>query len=543
MARLSLPLLLVSFLATLTTVHAQTLTATLDYGTFQGAYSSTYNISYWQKIPFAAPPLGALRFRGPQPPTPLANGTVYDSTESFSECPQRAAGTGSEDCLYLGLYSRPWTAGAGAPLKPVVVNFYGGAYIEGSASFGLPPDVYPVLNVSAETDLLVVYPNYRVNAFGFLPGRQVAADVDGSDLNPGLLDQDAAIRWTKKYISHFGGDPDKITIWGQSAGAGSVVAQTIARAGLPAAQNPPLFRGALISSPFWVKTYDYDAPEAQAIYDRFSTLVGCGTGADSLACLKAADVGTLVNASLVISASHTYNTSSYTWAPVIDGRFLTMPLSEAVHKGLVNMQNGWGMYNTHEGQNFVPPGLQDVNNTGVPPFNDTLASFDGWLAGYLPGFSEADLDNVKAMYPEDGSSEAISSYNTTYIRAGLIFRDSVLACPAYWVAKTVPESSYLGEYSISPATHGSDVYWWDVLNAEQQTEPDIYKGFVGAFASYLETNDPNALKLTPANVSGVPPLSSGKEFNINSTGFTDIKLTQFVERCDFWKSVAAKIPI
>lgn len=170
---------------------AQDLLATLDYGTFQGAYSSTYNISYWQKIPFAQPPVGPLRFRGPQPPLPLANGTVYDSTQPFDECVQRTV-NGSEDCLYLGLYSRPWTADQ--PLRPVVVVFYGGAYIQGSASFSLPPSAYPILNVSSRTELVFVYSNYRTNAFGFLPGREVGADRNGSDLNPGLLDQDAAIK-------------------------------------------------------------------------------------------------------------------------------------------------------------------------------------------------------------------------------------------------------------------------------------------------------------------------------------------------------------
>lgn len=77
----------------------------------------------------------------------------------------------------------------------------------------------------------------------------------------------------------------------------------------------------------------------------------------------------------------------------------------------------------------------------------------------------------------------------------------------------------------------------------QQTEPDIYHGYTGAFASFFMTDDPNKMKLTGQNDSGVPPLSLGEEFNINAEGFAGIKLTQFTARCDFWKSVAAKIPI
>lgn len=443
-------LLLSGFLAT--GASAQDLVAELDYGTFEGAYSARYNISYWQKIPFAQPPVGDLRFRGPQPPLPITNGT-FNSSQPFDMCVQRTV-NGSEDCLYLGLYSRPWARGQ--PLRPVVVVFYGGAFIQGSAYFSIPPPAYPILNVSSETDLVFVYPNYRTNAFGFLPGGEVAGDA-GSDLNAGLLDQDAAIRWARKHAASFGGDPDSISIWGQSAGGGSVVAQSIARAGQ--ADRPRLFSRALASSPFWPKTYGGSSPQAQAVYDMFSSLAGCGTGAGSLACLKSADLQTLRNASLAVAASHTYNSSSYTWAPVIDGQFLTKTLSEAAAAGEVNMEYGWGMYNTHEGENFIPPGLAGVQDAGTPPFNSSAASFDGWLSGYMPGLSPEELDGVRALYPESGSAEAVPSYNGSYTRAGLIYRDTVLACPAYWLAGAAPEGNYLGEYSISPAKHGSDTIY------------------------------------------------------------------------------------
>lgn len=399
---------------------------------------------------------------------------------------------GSEDCLYLGLYSRPWTEGQ--PLRPVVVTFYGGGFAQGSASFTIPPSAYPVLNVSsssaskdndhdkdADDGMLFVYPNYRVNAFGFLPGRQVAADPF-SDTNAGLLDQEMALRWTQKHICRFGGDPARVTIWGQSAGGGSVVAQVISAAAhqgrkqhqqqQPGGPSPPLFRQALASSPFWPKTYRNEAPEAQWRYDRLANLTGCsGATVDSLACLKQADVQTIRDASLQITQSLKYTTSYYSWVPVIDGKFLLEPLSEAVaaadatsatpRRDNNTLQVAFAMYNTHEGESFVPTGLGSATSTGdAPQFNASVASFREWVAGYLPGFSSADRQRLEQLYPPSGSMGTLrGGYNDTYTRAGLVYRDSVLACPAYWMTGTAPRGSWLGEYTIAPAKHASDVYW------------------------------------------------------------------------------------
>ncbi|KAI5198489.1 carboxylesterase [Aureobasidium subglaciale] len=511
-----------------------TLIAELDYGTFGGSYSREYNLSYWQKIPFAAPPVGQNRFRGPQPPNPITNGT-YNSTQSFDMCPQRTV-NGSEDCLYLGLYSRPWTEGQA--LRPVVVTFYGGGFIQGSAYFSIPPSGYPVLNVSNANDFIFVYTNYRVNAFGLLPGKEIAADPM-SDLNPGLLDQQAALQWTNKHISRFGGDPQNVTIWGQSAGGGSVVAQVIAQNGKT---SPSLFSKALASSPFWPKTYKYNAPQAQALYDSLAELTGC-SGPNSLQCLKTIDVQTIRNASLIISGSRTYNTSSYAWSPVIDGTFLTQPLSSATAKGNVNIDYGFGMYNLHEGENFIPPGLQHTTNSGTPPFNSSVTSLTAWLKGYLPGLSDRDRARVLSLYPSKGSAEGLPSYNTTYIRAGLIFRDTVLACPAFWMAGAAHKKSYLGEYTISPAKHASDTIYWNQVNAVQKSDPLIYQGYAGAFASFFQTGDPNAHKLTNKTVAGVPEIESGEQFLVSQDGFSDVSITLLAQRCDYWRSVAHKIPI
>ncbi|TGO30314.1 hypothetical protein BPAE_0006g00540 [Botrytis paeoniae] len=529
-------------------VIAQNITASLDYGTFQGAYSSAYNITYYQKIPFAAPPTGNNRFRGPQPPLPITNGT-YNSIQTFPACPQKG-NVGSEDCLYLSLYSRPWTSNQ--PLRPVMVVFFGGGFIQGGGSLAVPPSAYPILNVSAQNDILFVYPNYRVNTFGFLPGKEIAED-ENSDLNPGLLDQRAVLEWVNKYIDQFGGDKDNVGIWGQSAGAGSVVAQVLATSG---ETTPPLFNRALASSPFWPKSYTYDAPQAQSIYDTMTDLTNC-TGAinGTLQCLKSLEWEVLAEAALVVAASHTWNTSSYTWAPVIDGKFLKKTLSEATvnakggrgGKGEIAITGGWGMYNAHEGENFVPSGLQNATDTGTPPFNSTIASFNVWLAGYLPSFSKSQLDAVRALYPLSGTAETFPAYNTTYERAGLIYRDSVLACPALWTSQAASGSGWMGEYTISPARHGSDTIYWNQVNAVQKSQPLIYQGYAGAFASFMATGNPNQHKLTNASEPGVPEVNTGMEYVIASAGFENVGIDvgrhSLEARCKFWASVAGSVPI
>lgn len=240
---------------------------------------------------------------------------------------------GSEDCLYLGLHSRPWTASQ--PLRPVVVTFHGGAFIQGSAAFTIPPSAYPILNVSDSNNVIFVYTNYRLNAFGFLPGVEVAASPT-SDLNNGLLDQQAALKWTQKYISKFGGDPNKVTIWGQSAGGGGVLAHVIANGGKT---SPPLFSRALASSPFWPKQYRYNSVEAQYIYNNFTSLANC-TGPNSLACLKKADLQVLRDASLAVSKLHAYTTSTNTWAPVTDGIFIRES-REHILRALLQTSANW----------------------------------------------------------------------------------------------------------------------------------------------------------------------------------------------------------
>ncbi|KAI9151365.1 carboxylesterase [Paramyrothecium foliicola] len=406
----------------------------------------------------------------------------------------------------------------------------------------MPPDGYPILNVSTSSDILFIYSNYRLNAFGFLPGKEVSEDP-GSDLNAGLLDQEAVLRWTRKYIRHFGGDPDNVTIWGQSAGGASTLAHTMARTKrATGCQRPSLYKQALILSPFWQRPYLNSMPEAQARYDRLAEQVGC-SGPDSLQCLKKVNFERIRTASLNVTTPTEQVHDTFAWGPIIDEEYLPFPLSTAGQQIASNTPRIFSLYNTHEGENFIPSGLQKENDTGTPPFNSSVASFDSWLAAFLPAFTPADLEQAKNLYPPSGAYNELESYNDSYSRAGLVYRDVVLACPAYWAAAAAPKGSWLSEYMLPPAKHSSEFVWYKNVGPIQQTDPVHYKGYVGMLASFFLTGDPNALKLTGEDVPSVPNLSSGKRFIVDKDGFTTASMDSHGARCDFWKSLATKIPL
>ncbi|KAF1365802.1 alpha/beta-hydrolase [Lizonia empirigonia] len=383
---------------------------TLDYITLQGATSTSHNLTYFRRIPFGASTAGQNRFRAPQPP-PITNDT-YETDRDFDMCPQRTV-NGSEDCLYVGVYSRAWQAGQ-TP-RP------------GSAAFSIPPSGYPVLNASASNDYVVVYSNYRTNVFGFLGGRKLAQSKH-AHLNTGLLDQQAPLKWIQKYIHHFGGAKDAVTIWGQSADGGSVVAQSIATGN----------RGKKLA------------------YAQVLTGVGCSNHGDEIACLKTADLQALHNISLSLSTSQQSTTSSFTWSPVLDTSFLTIPLSTAT---------------------FTPP------------------SFSSWLTAFLPGLPPAATARLTALYPASGTAEEIA-YTTSAVRAGLVYRDLVLACPALWLSGAADQGHARDNWNQTPLTYTST-------------------GYTSAMASSVSTGDPNVHKLTNTRVPGV---DAGQQFIVSATG-------------------------
>ncbi|KAK7461950.1 hypothetical protein VKT23_008383 [Stygiomarasmius scandens] len=234
----------------------------LPTGTFRGTVAN--ETERWLGIPYALPPVGDRRFKAPVPVTKRSN-SIVDASRFGNACPQPADESLnapiSEDCLFLNIF-RPQNTSSDSAL-PVLFWIHGG---------------------------MAQRINYRVNTFGFLASSFVAP----KDLNAGLLDQQLAMRFVHDNIAAFGGDPDKVTIWGQSAGAGSVQSHFI----FPPSE--PLFRAGIGNSAVGPFKNSPDASTFDKPGKPFRRLVantGCSFGPKALDCLKAVPFETLQNIS------------------------------------------------------------------------------------------------------------------------------------------------------------------------------------------------------------------------------------------------------
>ncbi len=179
-------------------------------------------------------------------------------------------------------------------------------------------------------DIVYVAVNYRVAGFGFLAGKEVLAD---GAANLGLLDQRAGLKWVADNIAKFGGDPAKVTIWGESAGAISVNDQMIAYNGNTKYNGKPLFRGAIMNSGCITPADPVDCPKAQAVYDSVVAAAGCKGFADTLNCLRAIPYPQLKAAMDSQPAILGYQSVALAYLPRPDGVFLTKSPETLIQTG------------------------------------------------------------------------------------------------------------------------------------------------------------------------------------------------------------------
>ena len=293
-------------------VERATPSVTIANGTIKGG--TLGKVEFFNEIPFAQPPVGNLRLRPPQPIT-SSFGTIDGTTLLPKACPQfylqtkfdglglasalgmllntpllQAVTNAGEDCLNLNV-ARPAGTSPSAKL-PVVVWIFGGGFEVGSSQIYKPESLIE-RSISLGAPILFVAINYRVGGFGFLAGKELAAD---GSTNLGLRDQRLALQWVQDNIAAFGGDPTKVTLWGESAGAISIYDHSVINGGDNTYKGKPLFRGAIMNSGSVAPADPVTAPQAQAVYDQVVAAVGCSGAAKTLDCLRAADYTKLLNA-------------------------------------------------------------------------------------------------------------------------------------------------------------------------------------------------------------------------------------------------------
>jgi carboxylesterase type B len=287
-------------------------------------------------IPYAAPPVGPLRWRPPQPPLPWSG--VRDSTHFGADCMQTpyVISTGqktSEDCLTVNVWTAAHYRNAH---RPVMVFIYGGAFVGGSAAYPL----YDGAKLAAEGVVLVSF-NYRVGIFGFLAHPQLSAEspqkVSG---NYGLLDQIAALKWVKANIAAFGGDPGRVTVFGESAGAVSIallMASPLARG---------LFEQAILQSAVVLPLAGLAAAEQS----------GAAVGA-KIETLRQLGAEQLLAHNGDFFPHSTHNVMAMTFpSPIFDGYVLPLQPRGVFHSGAVNAVPTIVGVNADEGRMFADEG-------------------------------------------------------------------------------------------------------------------------------------------------------------------------------------------
>ncbi|KAF5327175.1 hypothetical protein D9619_004625 [Psilocybe cf. subviscida] len=477
-------------------------------------------------IRYAAPPTGRLRFAAPQAPPPLpgvqmANveqntclaapeGTAVTTPLRVKSRAANATGA-SEDCLFVNVFV-PGNLGDKKDM-PVVFWIHGGGYIRLSA-VGFNGDD---LIREAGGEVVAVVIQYRLGVFGFLGGQKVK---DGGALNAGLLDQQFALKWVQQNIRKFGGDPSKVTIWGESAGAGSVMQQVIANGGKT---NPPLFRAAISSSLFLPSQFKFNDPIPELLFSEVVSQTNCTSAADALECLRASNVNALQAANSEINLNGFFGT--FTFVPVIDGQFITDRPTKLMNAGKVNGDVLYAVTNAFEGTSFV-------NQTST----DTVADFVSQL---LPTIIPAQAASAAALY---------AGLGTDTFQKNAIYGESIFICPSYVMMRAFPNKAFKGEFAISPALHGNDVaYYFPNGSPPPFANPQFDASFSESFLNFVQFLSPNT-KFDKTDITPTFRLWNGSNemlFNKTASNAPDVRQIQtsaaLLSRCRFWESIAEQI--
>ncbi|KAL0579842.1 hypothetical protein V5O48_002150 [Marasmius crinis-equi] len=514
----------------------------LGYAQYRGVYDTNMNVTNYRGVRYAASPTGDLRWRAPQAPKNIPG--IQQANTDPPSCFQAPNGGGvfrvqpeaeTEDCLFVNIAS----PGAEVPSQglSVVVWIHGGGYVLGNASQFQASD----LMQDSRNSVVSVVIQYRLGLFGFLAGSEVK---EKGVLNAGLLDQKFALRWVQENISKFGGDPTKVTIWGQSAGGGSVLQHVIAEDGRT---SPKLFKAAITSSTYLPPQYRYDddIPEHITLHrvyiEKFSlrqskeiqfegsfdfsdSFFGCSSSSDTVACLRATDTELLASANVNINSAGFFGT--YVFVPVVDGTFITRRPIEALKQRKLNTDVMLAVANTNEGVIYV--------NQTAP------ANVGRYARDLFPTFGSEQADVVVQLYKGLG---------TELDQVNLVMGEAIFICPTYFVTRAFKDRAFKGQFAVPPALHGDDVVYYfptlALVSPANFNNSDFQKAFSESFLSFVVHQDPNA-RLDPTSILPQWNTSDGGQVEMvfnrtnDAPDLHSASMDQaLLERCSFWESVAA----
>ena len=385
--------------------------AVTDKGLVRGTQTATTRV--FRGIPYAAAPVGALRWKPPEPHARWHG--LRDATQFANHCPQLAGAfgqaSGTEDCLFLNVFS---PGGHGddrdrdrgddhrGGLHPVMVWIHGGALVTGESND------YDATRLVEQGDVVVVTINYRLGALGFLAHAALTGESpDHASGNYGLMDQAAALRWVRRNILFFGGDPNRVTIFGESAGGLSVHSQ------LASPGSAGLFQRAIVQSGAYQLTQPSLAT-GEAAGAAFATKAGCTD--QTAACLRGLSVAQVL-------ANQPGGTSGAT--PVIDHKFLTQSIGAAFASGQFNRVPIMEGANHDEWRLFV--GITELQ-TGAPL---PAAAYPAAIQATL-GLPAAVVPLLVAQYP-------LASYPSPSLALSALGTDAIFDCNARFAAQKVSQ--------------------------------------------------------------------------------------------------------
>ncbi|KAJ7089381.1 Alpha/Beta hydrolase protein [Mycena epipterygia] len=495
-------------------------TVTLDSSIFITALHTSTGIGYYRGVHFAGAPVGNLRWHAPVSPPSMHLGHV-DASQYGRACISTSAnnsvpGSTSEDCLFGNVFILIATKPTSK--LPVLVYFHGGGFETGSA-ITAPPD--NLIQGSAKPFIFVTF-QYCLGQFGFLAGSKVTED---GLMNAGLWDQRAALEWVQRYISAFGGDPTQVTIWGQSAGAGSTLYHLVAENG----QDRHIFHRAMGDSPPLLAMPTHTNTFVEDLLAQFAGLAGCGGARDTMSCLRSASTEQLAFGGSAMLANLT--SALFPFGPILDGKFITQRPVEALRQGkFIHVPVLFGS-NTNEGTHWSAELHNPAANTSEPDATeDTVYNF---LTGQWPGLTRKMFDIAIGLHPA-------SDFANFSLQGQQFYGEMRFICTALLIGGTfhdagVPAFGYHWDNPILGSDHASELQMFynigevfDPLNAQLAA---AMRAYWMSFATDGVLQAAGAPVWETAKTNGSPRML----LHPGQVGMEAVT-SELTEHCEFWHS-------